>query len=163
TAKVTIIVTPTSAAASPIVNTATVSSQSVDPMPLNNSAPVSTPVTPTADLSLSLVAAPSPVQAVQNVTCTLTVVTKGPRDADNVNSQDVLTPNVTFVSATSTAGTAGSVSSQNGTQTVLIPLGTVTNGSTVTATIIVTTTKNTADSIADQASVTSATSDVNMA
>jgi uncharacterized repeat protein (TIGR01451 family) len=163
TAKVTIVVTPTGAAASPLANAAMVTSQSIDPIATNNSATLNTPVTPTADLALSLVAAPSPVQAGQNLTYSLTVVNNGPSDSDNVIIQDVLPANVTFVSATSSAGTAGTVSTQNGVQTVSLPLGTVTNGSTVTAMIVVTTTKNTAASINDQASVTSATTDVNPA
>jgi uncharacterized repeat protein (TIGR01451 family) len=164
TAQVTILVTPTGAAAPTVSNTATVSSQSSDPDLTNNSATLMTPVAPAADLSLALVAAPNSVLAGQNLTYTLTVVNNGPSDADNVSIVDTLPANVTFVSATSSAGTSGTPSVVNGAQVVTIPLGTVTNGSTVTAMVVVTTTGSTAASIADNASVMSAdTSDPNTA
>src|SRR5262249_34676143 len=153
-AKVTLRVTPAGAAAPQVTNTASVTTQSNDPVTTNNSAMLQTQVGASADLSLGLVAAPNPVMAGQNLTYTLTVVNNGPSDADNVTIQDVLPDNVTFVSATSagTSGqTSGTVSTQNGVQTVSIPLGTVTSGSTVTATIVVTTTGSTAASITDNA------------
>jgi uncharacterized repeat protein (TIGR01451 family) len=159
-ARITLVVTPTGAAAPQVVNTATVTTTSNDQVTSNNIAPVTTMVGASADLSLGLVAAPNTVMAGQNLTYTLTVINNGPSDADNVTITDTLPDNVTFGSATSTAGTMGSASGQ----TVSIPLGTVTNGSTVTATIVVATTGSTAASIVDNASVASAmTADPNTA
>jgi uncharacterized repeat protein (TIGR01451 family) len=163
TAKVTIVVTPTGAAVPVVADTATVSSQSSDPITTNNTATLMTPVAASADLSLALVAAPSPVLAGGNLTYSLTVVNNGPSDASGAMILDTLPAGVTFVSATSSAGTSGGVSTQNGAQVVTIPLGTVTNGATVTATLVVGTTGSTAASINDMATVSAITSDPNAA
>ena len=71
-----------------IRNTAMVGSSTPDPDPDNNRSTVETPVSPSADLSITKSAAPNPVEAGGTLTYTLTVTNAGPSNAVNVVVQD---------------------------------------------------------------------------
>ena len=85
-----------------------------------------------ADLALSATATPAPALIAQDLTYTLTVANSRPIDGTAVTLTNVLPANVTFVSATSPDGAC--VFSGG---TVRCTFGTLTNGETATATIIV--------------------------
>lgn len=80
-----------------------------------------------ADLSLSL-SGPAQVNENGTFSCTFSVTNKGPGDAANVVLTDVLPAGLTFKSAS-----VGSASVSNG--TLILNLGTVANGATVTGTL----------------------------
>jgi uncharacterized repeat protein (TIGR01451 family)/gliding motility-associated-like protein len=82
-----------------IENTATVSSDTPDPVPGNNSDVTTTSVSSRADLSITKVADNNPAIAGSPVIYTITVVNNGPSDAVNVRVQDVLPSQLQFVSA----------------------------------------------------------------
>lgn len=68
----------------PITNTATVTSTSFDPNPLNNTASVTSTITLLADLAIAVSAAPDPVMINQTLTYTATVTNNGPSSATPV-------------------------------------------------------------------------------
>ncbi len=88
----------------------------------------------TVDLAISKSASLTEATSGTTFDYTLTVVNNGPDDATNVVATDLLPAGITFNSATATGG--GSCSESGGTVTCTWP--TVTNGTTVTATISVT-------------------------
>jgi len=165
TAQLTIVVTPggnaiTGGAATTVTDTATVSSTSIDNNLSNNTASVNSTVTPSADLGLSLFASPGTVLAGQNLTYTITVVNNGPSSAVGASISDMLPATLTFVQASASTGTMGTVSTGG---LVTIPIGTMASGATATATLIVTPTVLVTTTIPDTASVTSSTPDPNSA
>jgi uncharacterized repeat protein (TIGR01451 family)/CSLREA domain-containing protein len=88
-----------------ITNTVTVAATEFDPQPANNTATVTTPVIPVANLSISK--APSFPTAIAGtitpsaqLTYTILVTNNGPSPAANVVVTDVLPAGLTFVSAT---------------------------------------------------------------
>ena len=86
----------------------------------------------TNDISLSIVDSPDPVSVGANLTYTLTVANTGPLDATGVMVTNILSPSVTFVSATSSQGTCA----QNG-GVVACNLGVVPGATNATITIVV--------------------------
>ncbi len=98
--------------------TATASSDQALPTPSNNSATTSVVIDPVVDLEVSLAANPSPVAVGQALLYTVDVSNQGPDGASVVTLQDVLPAGVTFVSASSNAGTAPTIS--GGTVTAVI-------------------------------------------
>jgi uncharacterized repeat protein (TIGR01451 family) len=104
---VTIFVQPTKAIT--ITNTATVTSDQVDPTPGNNSFSLATNILPAADLKVDLIATPEPVLAGQNLTYTATVTNIGPSPATNVMLTAPIPTDATFVSATGTYTLAAGV------------------------------------------------------
>ena len=88
----------TGAAADPTDNTATVSSDTVDPVPTNNTSKVTVPLQTIVDLSVTIT--PSVPVANPGDTVTWTVVPKnnGPSDATGVTTTITLPPGVTYVS-----------------------------------------------------------------
>jgi len=88
-----------------IVNTASVSTDSFDTDPSNNSDDATTTVTPSADLAITK-NGPATVTAGANVTYSITVTNGGPTDATGVSLTDTLPPELTFVSMTQTSGPA---------------------------------------------------------
>ena len=164
TAQVTIMVTPagnaiTGGAATAVTDTVTVSSTSIDNNPSNNAASVNSTVTPSADLALSLVAAPGTVLAGQNLTYTITVVNNGPSSAVAASISDLLPATLTFVSASASTGTTWKPQAPGG--LVTIPIGMLASGATATATLIVTPSVLVTTTIPNTASVTSGTADPN--
>ena len=104
-----------------------------------------------ADLSIIKSDSPDPVTAGGALTYTITVTNNGPSTASNVVVTDTIPGGTTFVSATASQGSC------SGTGTVTCSLGSLTNGASVTVTIVVT--PNTAGTISNKASVSSSTSD----
>lgn len=103
-----------------ITNVATVSSASFDPDSSNNSSSVSSTITPIADVSVTK-SGPATITAGTNATYTVNVSNAGP-STTTVTLTDVLPPNTTFVSSSTTPSfscTAPAVGS-NGTITCTI-------------------------------------------
>ena len=94
---VSVKVAVSTAAVSPIVNTADVTSATTDPGPSPNSSSTTTPVTQAAHLVLAKSATPSPVTAGSSMTYALTVVNQGPSNAANVVIGDPMPAGVTIL------------------------------------------------------------------
>jgi uncharacterized repeat protein (TIGR01451 family)/gliding motility-associated-like protein len=88
-----------------IINTATVSSTTYDPVSTNNTATQSTTVNKSANLSIIKTDSPDPAVAGQGLTYSITVSNLGPSDASSVVVSDIIPSGVTLVSANSSAGT----------------------------------------------------------
>jgi uncharacterized repeat protein (TIGR01451 family) len=103
---------------------ATVGSPSPDPNPDNNTASATALVTlPTADLAVSMTAAPNVVLEGGLLTYTISVTNNGPFAASQVVLNNTLPPNINLITATTTQGTIST-----GATTVYIgPLGLGTN------------------------------------
>lgn len=131
--------------------TAAVQGSEFDPDTTNNAAPVSAPVTGSADLSLT--EAPDRSTAPQGsvVTYTLTASNAGPSDATGVQIVDHLPSGVTFDSAD-----PGCV---NASGTVTCTIGTLAAGDTAVRTVMVDVGPTTLGSVTDNAAVSSDVSD----
>ncbi len=122
------------------LNTGTITASSVvsaiqtDPAPTNNSASVTTTVTPAADLSLAMSGPPSVIIG-SNATYQVTVQNLGPSPATGVTVNDTLPGGVTVVSVTNAQGT---FSVTNGVVTCFMT-NTLAAGATATVTITVNT------------------------
>ncbi|HWP45948.1 MAG TPA: FG-GAP-like repeat-containing protein [Candidatus Limnocylindrales bacterium] len=128
-ATVSLIVQPTGAGA--ITNSASVSSSQFDPNTTNNTSSQGTTVDPTADLSVTQLDIPDPVTVGANLTYLLTVTNQGPSQATGVTLTDMLPPNITFVSVTTSQGNCSLTIGVNCT------LNTLAVGATATVTILV--------------------------
>jgi uncharacterized repeat protein (TIGR01451 family) len=153
TASVTLVVTPT--VAGTVVNAPSVTSDTPDYTPANNSASASTIVTnpSAADLEITKSDSPDPVQVGSSLTYTLTVVNHGPADATGVTLVDTLPTTVAYVSATPNQGSCSHAG------TVTCEIGALANGSNAVVTIVVT--PGSAGTITNQASVSGGQSDPN--
>src|SRR4029077_16951083 len=89
----------------PILNTATVSTATADPVAANNSATAQTTVNLQADLAITKTG-PASVVAGTNVVYTITVTNAGPSSAEGVVVSDATPAGLTFVSNTSDCLTA---------------------------------------------------------
>jgi uncharacterized repeat protein (TIGR01451 family) len=129
--------------------------------PVGNTSPFSGGVAAsgTADVSVSIQSSPAQVQVGQNLTYTLTVINNGPTSARGVVVTDTLPAGVTYVSSTSTQGSAPTQASG----VVTAAIGTMAANSTATVTIVVKTTISAAPSVTDTASVVSQETDPNPA
>ncbi|MFZ5863100.1 MAG: DUF11 domain-containing protein [Nitrospirota bacterium] len=152
-ATVTIVVTPTAAAAGTLSNTATVTSSVSDPNTSNNSSTTGTTVNPAANLSIIKSDSPDPVLAGQNLTYSITVTNNGPSSATGVTVTDTFPANVVLVSATPSQGSC------SGTTTITCALGTVANAATATVTIVVTPGAAAVGTLSNTASVASSVTD----
>ena len=148
----TVDVVVTRNATGSITNEASVTSETPDPNPGDNSASAETSITPAADLALSKTAEPDPVLAGTQLTYSLEIVNTGPQSATGVQVIDTLPPGVTYDSATPSQG---SCSQSSG--TVTCGLGTITNGQSATVEIKVR--PQNPGSVLNQASVTSDVAD----
>jgi len=161
-----VTVSPTATAGSTIVDTASVaSSVTTDPNTNNNSASVTVGVADSANLSISNAASPVPVQAGNNITYTQVVTNSGPSTATSATITEVTPPNTTFSSiGTPPAGWSCTTPSVGNTGTI-----TCTNPSfavgTASFSIVVAVNAATpaGTAISDTASVTSSTTDPNLA
>ncbi len=145
---VTIIVTVDASATISITNVATVTSETIDRVPENNSASTSTTILTAANLSITHSDTPDPAYLGEVVTYTITVDNAGPSYARNVQVTDHLSGNVTITGASSACAITGSdVTCSLGTLTVdetrelTVSLRTIgdTNGTeTITGTAIAT-------------------------
>ena len=137
-----------------IVNTASVSSPTTDPVPGNNSSTKEITVYTVADLSITKTDSPDPAVAGNNVTYTIAVFNNGPGEAQAVNVADVLPAGLSFVSATPSVGTWSAPNWS---------IGTLPNGSSVNMVIVATVNSDVAQgtSILNTATVSSTTPDPN--
>jgi uncharacterized repeat protein (TIGR01451 family) len=138
------------AGANPIVNAATVTATTGDPVAANNSSTASTPVASgQADLTLTM-SGPVAVTPGQTLAFTITVTNNGPSDAAGVSVAD---PTPTGLNYVSTSGDCASPLPCN--------LGTIPSGQTrtITVTFLVPASYAGPDPIVNTASVTSVTSD----
>ena len=88
------------AAGSALTDVATVSSDTGDDVPTNNTANATTQVTTSADVSLTKTVSPNPVAAGAPVTYTLTATNKGPSTANAVTISDPLPLGLNYTSST---------------------------------------------------------------
>jgi len=125
TETITITVLPNNANAVDLsrVNTAIAYSTDIaDDDPTNNTANVTTNVTPVVDLRVKKQAAPDPVNAGGPLTYTLTVINDGPSTATDVVIEDLLPAKASFISVdTGTCATAPAAGDLGGTLICQIP------------------------------------------
>lgn len=114
-----------------IVNTATVSSGTPDPVPANDSASYAVNVDAAADLSLTKTASPSPAVAGEPVTFTLTAHNTGPGVSENLVLSDAVPPTVHVTDVSPSAGACDSGTSN----TVHCTLDALASGSDWTVTV----------------------------
>ncbi len=114
-------------------------------------APPPPPPAPSADLAVTLTAAPDPVTVGQSLTYTLHVANAGPSNATGVVLADVLPAGVSLVSAQPSQGSC------TGTTTVSCALGTLAVGGG--ATVVIGAVANAAGSLTDTATVASGVAD----
>jgi uncharacterized repeat protein (TIGR01451 family) len=138
-------------------STATISSVNYDPVSSNNSASVTVTVLPVIDLGVAIAANPSPVATGQTLVYTLNATNQGPDAASAVTVSDVLPSGVTFVSASSSAGSAPTISA--GTVTAL--LGALSPGASATVVITVVPTVSPGATLLDSATISSPEFDSN--
>ncbi len=153
TKTLTLTVTAKSSAAGNIVNTATVSTTTVESNYQNNTSVKSIGVSQnSADLEISKTASKNPVEPGETFNYTITLKNNGPSPAQNVNVQDILPTSLDFVEATPSVG---SWTAPNWT------VGTLANGVTKTLSITVKVKDAASGSIVNTATVTSTTADPN--
>lgn len=119
-----------------------VSNGTADPDHGNDTASASSTVDPRADVTVTKTANPSPVAAGQNLTYVVTAQNAGPSQAANVSITDILPLDVTFVSATPSAGSCTTTPGANitttaGNRTVACGLTSINSGAQRTVTIVV--------------------------
>ncbi|MBI1918453.1 MAG: DUF4394 domain-containing protein, partial [Planctomycetes bacterium] len=151
-------------------NTATVTPPggATDSNTADNSATDDTALTPVSDIQLTKADAPDPVVAGTNLTYTITVSNAGPSDAQNIQFNDAVPANTTFVSFMQTSGPAFTVTSTppvGGTGTVTASIATLAAGASATFTFVVNVNANTPDgsTISNTATAFSGTADPNTA
>lgn len=128
-AAVTIIVTPTTGGT--IANTASVTAGETDPDPSNNMDSESTTVT-AADLSVSLIDSPDPVDVGQPLTYTIRVINNGPSSTAGVILTDALPSSVSLKSIAPNQGAC------NGGSVITCNLGALNSGGNANIQIVVT-------------------------
>lgn len=142
------------AAGTTIQNSATVTSQTADPAPTNNTAVTTILVEPAtaADLSLTVTATPTPVFVASSLSYAIRVTNLGPQTATGVTVSDTIPAGTTLVSATWPSGSC------TGATTISCALGSIAAGGTVTVTVVVTS-PLAPGTISDTASATTTGSD----
>jgi uncharacterized repeat protein (TIGR01451 family) len=136
-----------------IVNTASVSSTTPDPIPGNNTSTVITPMNASADLSIVKTCNTSPVVAGQSIQYTLTVHNNGPSDAIAVSVSDAVPASISNPQYSTNGGTTWNTWSSP------YNVGTMTPTSTVTILLRGTVNSNVTGSIVNTANVSSTTPD----
>jgi len=138
----TIVVTsPVVQATGSIANSVSVSANETDPNTENNTAQQGTTVVPEAgpaqaDLAVSKIDTPDPVfSGGPDLTYTITVDNNGPDTATGVTVTDTLPAEVSFLSATSSAGQCDAMPDMSG--ILACGLGDLANGSNATVTLVV--------------------------
>jgi len=152
-ATATIVVTPQAGAAPSITNNATVSATEPDPNPANNSASVTTTVTPVADLAVTKTGSPTSVPVGGNITYTIKVTNNGPSPANSVTVTDTLPPAIAFVFVSASASQGSCVPPASG--KIVCTVGTLANGASATATVVITPTAGALPSITNSVNVMS--------
>jgi uncharacterized repeat protein (TIGR01451 family) len=146
---VTILVAVAPTAHGTLTNTASVSGNEQETNTDNNEDTVSTIVQPLIDLAIAKTHSPEEVVAGEQLTYTLQVGNLGPSQATGVTVEDILPPNVSFVTATSTQGTATHAGG-----TVIVNMGNMAAGQTETVTIVVTVAPTARETMTNRATVT---------
>jgi uncharacterized repeat protein (TIGR01451 family) len=141
---ITLAVTVDAAFSGTLVNTATVTSITADQVP-DNTSTETTLVNGVADLSVSKTANITTPVVGQPITFTVAISNTGPGQATNVQLSDPLPTELGFVSASPDQSDYDS-------STGLWTVGTITNGTTITLTLVVT--PNTAGAITNTAQIT---------
>ncbi|MFN8525950.1 MAG: hypothetical protein U0821_22850 [Chloroflexota bacterium] len=128
-----VVVDTTATAAGTIANSATVGAAEQDPNNSNNGASAGITVTSSADLRISKTktSPPDPLAVGQTVTYSLVVTNDGPAPATNVLVTDPLPANFRLTSATPTGG-----GTCTGTTVVRCSFASLSNGASVTITIV---------------------------
>ncbi len=158
----TIVVTVTAPAGGSFTNFASVTAQTFDPNPLNNTASAFTSVTgPSADLAIAKTGSPNTVFTGKPLTYSINVVNNGPSTAISVEVSDPLPAGTTFTSCATTLGACGPVPAVGTNGTVRVEVGNMAASSVATITIVVNVTASGNTSITNTAAVTSATTDPN--
>ena len=147
-----------------IINAAVVNATSTpDPIPSNNTAQVTTPVTAGADLTLTKSVAPAPAIAGQPVTFTLVARNLGPSPAAGVTLVDALPAGFVITGGTQPAGwtctNSGGDTQRNCSRAGLMPSGAVEN-ITITA-IVPAAGVNSSGDVTNAASIAATTPDPN--
>ena len=150
-----------------ISNTVTISSDTCEKNPEDNSATATTHVkaSTTADLSVTKSDAPDPVQAGSDITYTIVLTSAGPSDAQNVVLSDAIPADTTFVSWSQTAGPTFVLTAppSGETGTVTATADTFASGASATFELVVNVNSGTPSgaTISNTASVSSSTRDQN--
>jgi uncharacterized repeat protein (TIGR01451 family) len=147
----TVMVVATVNARHSVSNSATASTPTADLNLQNNTAMAVSTVNPIADIALTGVSSPEPVDVGSNLTYTLTLTNNGPSSSSGILVTDTLPAGITFVSASSGGVLVGS----NVQFALANPLA---SGASTTLTIVVT--PGAAGPIVDTASVASETTDL---
>jgi uncharacterized repeat protein (TIGR01451 family) len=137
TFSITVHINPGAAGAT-LSNTASATTSTTDPNPLNNSSTFTTIVTGSADVSIvKTAAAAAPTGS--SLTYNINVTNNGPSDAASVTMTDTLPPNTTFVSESQPTGPAFICTNPpvGGTGTVSCSIATLTAGTSATFSIVV--------------------------
>jgi uncharacterized repeat protein (TIGR01451 family) len=148
-----------------ITNTASATTDSFDTNPANNSASVTTTVTPSADLAVTKSDAPDPILAGNNITYTINVTNNGPSDSLSVTLTDSVPANTTFVSFAAPAGWTATMPAAGASGTVTATTSSLIAGASATFTLVVNVSSATpvGTTITNTATATSGTSDPNSA
>jgi uncharacterized repeat protein (TIGR01451 family) len=142
-------------AAGSVTETASVSSDSLDPDPSNNTSTVTTEVGPACDLVVQISADTDVVANGVAFNYTVTVTNNGPSDANSVNLSDTLPSGVALVSDSTDAGVTPTVSDG----IVSVALDTLAAGTSATLSLAVTTTAQPGSMLVDSATVQGAQAD----
>ena len=128
----TLVVNVNQTATGTLTDTATVTSNPVDPTPADNSATVTTTVQRVSDLKLTATAGPTPAPPGSTLTYNLGAQNQGPSNAQSTVLSFPLPPDTTFISATQTAGPAFTTSTPavGGTGTVTFTTPSFVSGAT---------------------------------
>ncbi len=156
---ISVLVNVASGVTGNVTNTATVTSPTKDPTPVNNTNTAvdpSVPSVPSADVGIVKTVSPSPFVPGQPVTYTLTVSNAGPSDAVDVTVSDLIPSGMTGTAVTTSAGLCNIVN-----QKVSCVLGTVVAGATVAVTLTVDTDPSVSTAITNVALVKTKTTDPN--
>jgi uncharacterized repeat protein (TIGR01451 family) len=136
-ATLTIVTTVQGGAAPAVSDTASVTLDETDPTLADNTATISTPVAPVADLSLGMTASSNRLHVGDTLTYTLTASNQGPSPATNVSLSLPLASGLSFSSVSTSVGSASFAGGQ-----VTAALGTLASGAGGTVTVVVQVTSN---------------------
>jgi uncharacterized repeat protein (TIGR01451 family) len=130
--------------------TATVSSDDIDPNSGDNQVTVTSQVNPASDLAVALAASGSAAAATVDLTYTVTATNNGPADDSSVTLNDTLPTAATLVSVSAQGGLTPTI--QNG--VVTLAIGNFAAGASETLTIVVDPTGAAGTSLSDSAAIT---------